>query len=108
MKWRIYSMDESYRGWKDNPADIYKKETISEMFVSSFLEPENYRITDYDNLKKEHLENFLLYMKKEYRSISEKLYPLCYYRMLQYECFDKILDIADKILEERWHFETKN
>lgn len=100
--------DESYRGWKDNPADIYKKENISEMFVSSFLEPENYRITDYDNLKKEHLENFLLYMKKEYRSISEKLYPLCYYRMLQYECFDKILDIADKILEERWHFETKN
>lgn len=98
--------DESYRGWKENPVDIYKKETIIGMFVLSFLKPGNYRITDYDNLKKEHLENFLLYMEKEGRSVSKKLYPLCYYRMLQYECFDRILNVADEILEERWYFET--
>lgn len=76
------------------------------MFVLSFLEPGNYRITDYDNLKKEHLEKFLLYMEKDGRSVSKKLYPLCYYRMLQYECFDRILNVADEILEERWYFET--
>ena len=98
--------DESYRGWKENPVDIYKKETIIGMFVLSFLKPGNYRITDYDNLKKEHLENFLLYMEKEGRSVSKKLYSLCYYRMLQYECFDRILNVADEILEERWYFET--
>lgn len=98
--------DEAYRGWKENPVDIYKKETIIGMFVLSFLEPGNYRITDYDNLKKEHLEKFLLYMEKEGRGVSKKLYPLCYYRMLQYECFDRILNVADEILEERWYFET--
>lgn len=60
-----------------------------------------------DNLSEKEREYFLLYMRKDGSSIDEKLYPLCYYRLLQYECFDTMVDIADKILRKRWSFTTK-
>ena len=60
-----------------------------------------------DSLSEKEKEYFLLYMKKDASSIDEKLYPLCYYHLLQYECFDTMVDIADGILRKRWSFATK-
>ena len=98
--------DESYRDWTKDPVEIYKRATIEGMFVLSFLKPGNYEIKDFDKLSEEHLEIFRIYMKKEAYNTAPKLYPLCYYRLLQYECFDMILKTADKILEDRWYFDT--
>lgn len=98
--------DEKARGYWGDPYRIYRKNTVTGMFVCEFVK--NYEVHDIDSLLEKEKEYFLLYMKKDASSIDEKLYPLCYYRLLQYECFDTMVDIADGILRKRWSFATRN
>lgn len=98
--------DEKIRGhWQDDYARIYRKSTIEEMFALSFIK--DYEIKDMDELTEVQYKAFLLYMEKNAWSMEKKLYPLCYYRAVQYDCFDRILEIANRILEERY-FTEKN
>lgn len=88
-----------------DPYRIYRKNTVIGMFVCEYLK--NYEVYDMDSLPEKEREYFLLYMRKAASGIDEKLYPLCYYRLLQYECFDTMVDIADEILRKRWSFATR-
>lgn len=97
--------DEKARGYWGDPYRIYRKNTVIGMFVCEYLK--KYEVHDMDSLPEKEREYFLLYMRKSGSSIDEKLYPLCYYRLLQYECFDTMVDIADGILRKRWSFATR-
>ena len=97
--------DEKARGCWQDPYRIYRKNTVIGMFVCEYLK--NYDIHDMDSLPEKEKEYFMLHMRKSGSSIDEKLYPLCYYRLLQYECFDTMVDIADEILRKRWSFATR-
>ena len=97
--------DEKARGYWGDPYRIYRKNTVIGMFVCEYLK--NYEVYDMDSLPEKEREYFLLYMRKAASGIDEKLYPLCYYRLLQYECFDTMVDIADEILRKRWGFATR-
>lgn len=97
--------DEKARGYWGDPYRIYRKNTVIGMFVCEYLK--KYQVHDMDSLPEKEREYFLLYMRKSGSSIDEKLYPLCYYRLLQYECFDTMVDIADGILRKRWSFATR-
>lgn len=97
--------DEKVRGYWREPYRIYRGDTITGMFTYEFFR--TYEIRTVDSLHDKEKEYFLLYMNKEGSYIDKKLYPLCYYRLLQCECFDTILDIADGILRKRWSFATR-
>lgn len=98
--------DEKNRGhWGEDYERIYCKSTIKEIFALSFLK--DYKIKDVAELSEEQQHAFFLYMQKEAWNTEKKLYPLCYYRAIQYEGFDKILQIADEILEKCYMTETK-
>lgn len=97
--------DEKARGHWGDPYRIYRKNTVIGMFVCEYLK--KYEVQTAENLPEKEKEYFLLHMRKSGSSIDEKLYPLCYYRLLQYECFDTIIDIADETLRKRWSFATR-
>lgn len=93
--------DEKVRGqWVEDYERIYRGSTIKEMFALSFLK--DYEIKNMKELTEEQHHAFFLYMQKEAWNTEKKLYPLCYYCAIQYEGFDKILQIADEILEKRY------
>jgi len=99
------AQDEEVRGhWMPDWERVYRKNTLRDMLILSYMDA--YEIRDPYHLPETEYNYLNVYICMNTK-IFKKLLPLHYYRFLQYECFDKILEIADDILEERWNYAVK-
>lgn len=95
--------DERDRGnWFPDVRRVYRKNTCRDILILDFLE--HYGVWEPRKFaKSEYLCGYLSMEKETF----EKLLPLHYYKFLQYEVFDTILEVATQILTSRWYHEIK-